>query len=240
MPAQPQNWDEGPGSVWDTGFWDPSVAPIVDKIMNAQVALNTTHLKPADRMAKFDTRITQCGTTPALTNPNPPLAECTAASTAAKAAIGTVDQAEKALTNLRIVRDQLVAVADNKHALLGACVQDRSGGDPAFIAGTGFDVAGAVSPAPKTPHVLNLVLTHGDLDGSVDAAWNRDRQALSYEVQTSPDPITATSFIANQTAPKSSCSILNQPIGAKVWVRVRAIHRDGPGGWSEPAFIIIS
>src|ERR1035441_8789018 len=102
MPAELKYWDEGPTSTWDSGSWDSNVAAIVDNIMNAQIALNLTHLKPGERMAKFNTRIAKCGETPALTTPNPTLLDCQAAHDAAVSAISDVDKAEQALVNLRI------------------------------------------------------------------------------------------------------------------------------------------
>lgn len=87
---------------------------------------------------------------------------------------------------------------------------------------------------------MNLVLTHSDHDGAVDVGWHRDKSAYSYEVQISLDPITATSWVTNQIAPISSCTIENQTIGTKLWVRVRAVGTDNPGLWSDPAFIIVS
>ena len=101
-------------------------------------------------------------------------------------------------------------------------------------------MAGSPTPAPPVGQILNLVLTHGDHDGATDASWNRDKSAYSYEVQTSPDPMTATSWVPNQIAPQSSCTLETQPVGAKLWVRVRAIGTDGPGLWSDPACIIVT
>ena len=86
----------------------------------------------------------------------------------------------------------------------------------------------------------SLVLTHGDHDGSVDVSWNRDKSSHTNEVWVSPDPMTATSFVANQVTNKSSCTILGQPVGSKIWVRVRGNDANGPGDWSDPATIIVS
>jgi hypothetical protein len=208
--------------------------------MNAKVALNTVHLKPREKLVKFNTAITQCAKTPALVNPTPALADCTASHDAASAMLDLIDTKEKELANLRVQRDQLMDTAMSHHGTLGSCVQTASLGDPAFITAKGFDVVASPSSHPPVGQILNLVLTHGDQDGTVDASWNRDKSSRSNEVQTSPDPMTATSFVANQIAPNSSCSIANQTIGSKLWVRVRAHGKDSVGLWSDPASIIVS
>ena len=79
-----------------------------------------------------------------------------------------------------------------------------------------------------------------DHDGLVDTSWNRDKSARSYEVQTSVEPMSVTSWTPNQIAPRSGCTISGQALGTKLWVRVRAIGGDLPGDWSDPAAIIIS
>ena len=91
------------------------------------------------------------------------------------------------------------------------------------------------SQAPPVGQVLNLVVTAGDNEGSLDVAWDRDRSARSYEVQTSPDPATASSWVARLTAPKSSTTLAGLSSGARIWVRVRAVGSDSTGPWSDPA-----
>jgi hypothetical protein len=208
--------------------------------MNAKVALNTANLNFRDKLVKFKKAITACGTAPALASPAPTLAACTASHDAADAMLDQIETQEGVLNNLRTQRDQLMGTAMANHATLGSCVQTASGGDPAFITKNGFDVAAAPTSAPPVGQIMNLVLTHGDMDGMVDAAWNRDKSSRSYEVQTSPDPMTPTSWVPNQIAPKSTCTISNQTIGSKLWVRVRGHGKDSPGLWSDPAALIVT
>ena len=208
--------------------------------MKDKVALNLKGLKPRDQLAKFQTAITKCAAAPALANPSPTLIVCQASHDAVKTVLDTIDTKETDLTNLRIQRDQLLEVAMGNYGALGACVQSASLGDAAFITAKGFDVASSPTPAPDVTRVMNLVLTHGDHDGLVDASWNRDRSARSYDVQTSSDPMSAASWVPNQIAPRSACTIGGQALGAKVWVRVRAIGAGDPGDWSDPAMIVVA
>lgn len=235
--AEPQYWDTG---TWDSGTWDSTVAPNPTKKMNGKVAFNTKNLKPREKLARFQTAITKCGATPPLANPTPPLAVCQTSHDTAKTTLDAIEAKEIELTNLRILRDQQMDLAMDHYTALGACVQGASLGDPAFITAKGFDVAGAPMPAPEVSRVMNLVLTHGDHDGAVDASWNRDRSARSYEVQTSPDPMSATSWVPNQIAPRSSCTLGDLTSGSRTWVRVRAIGAGAPGEWSDPAVIVVS
>ena len=65
--------------------------------------------------------------------------------------------------------------------------------------------------------------------------WDRNSNANAYEVQTSVDPITGTSFATVTTVTKSKALLTGLTSGAKIWVRVRAIGTAGNGGWSDPA-----
>ena len=86
---------------------------------------------------------------------------------------------------------------------------------------------------PEQP--LSLVVTAGDFDGSLDAAWDAVRGAASYELQTSVDPVTPSSWAFKQTSSRSSAELNSFTSGAKIWVRVRAIGAAGAGPWSDPA-----
>ena len=94
------------------------------------------------------------------------------------------------------------------------------------------------TPRPASPpgQVLNLVLTAGDNDGTLDFAFDPDDVANSYEIETSVDPVSPTSCQKKMTATKSSGTITGLTRGARMWVRVRAIGADPqPGPWSDPA-----
>jgi len=96
-------------------------------------------------------------------------------------------------------------------------------------------VKAAGTPVGTPTQVLNLVLTEGDNEGSLDYAHDPTRGAKSNEVQTSVDPVTPSSWTYKMTAPKSSGTIPGLTTGTRVWVRVRAIGSAGEGPWSDPA-----
>ena len=208
--------------------------------MNSKVAINIRGLKPREQLAKFQKAVKMCQEAPALPNPNPSFVACTAGNDAIKANLDAIDTAEGTLVALRNQRDELLATGLTNYIALGASVQSFSLGDPAVITAKGYDVAATPSPLPPASRPTGLVLTHGDHDGAVDAAWNRDKSSHTNEVHVSPDPMTPASFVPNQITNKSSCTILGQPIGSKIWVRVRGNDGDGPGDWSDPAQITVA
>ena len=79
-------------------------------------------------------------------------------------------------------------------------------------------------------------MTAGDNDGSLDVAFDPVRGALSYEIQTSVDPVTPTSWGFQMSASRSNATVNGFTSGTRQWIRVRAIGaRSAPGPWSDPA-----
>ena len=82
-----------------------------------------------------------------------------------------------------------------------------------------------------------IVIRQDDKDEVVIA---KSDNRLSYEIQTSVDPVTATSWAFKQTATKSSATPAGLTSGTKIWVRVRAIGAGNtPGPWSDPATKVV-
>lgn len=167
--------------------------------------------------------------------PNPVLAAVTAKSDALSAAFSAREVAKQTLDE----RQELLATAggDLDAALTGlmAYVESASGGDAAKILSAGFEVRGQASPPAPMAQVEGLDSTIGDMQGRVVLRWTPVRGAKSYEVQTSPDPITSTSWAAAGISTRSTLTLDGLPIGARCWFRVRAIGSAGPGPWSDPA-----
>jgi hypothetical protein len=210
--------------------------------MKIGVALNLFGLKPEEKVDKLQTAITKCTANAAVPSPDPALADCQTAHDAAAAGIQAVTVEEDKLKTLRLQRDQLVDAAMQKYSALGSFVEGKAvkANDPSIVTGAGFDLAGAVTPTPNVvSRVMNLALTHGDFDGSVDASWNRDKKAKSYKVQMSNDPPTDSSWKDVDTTPKSSFTLKSLTSGQKIWVRVCAVGSKANGPWSDPAVIVV-
>ena len=108
-------------------------------------------------------------------------------------------------------------------------------GDEAKILSAGLSVRASKTPQTVPAQVTNLSLSAGDNEGSLDAHWDPLPNAKSYEVQSSADPFTPTSFTTRDTVTKSSATLTGLTSGTRVWVRVRAINSAGKGPWSDPA-----
>ena len=182
------------------------------------------------------TRMTGNATFPA---PNPTLAVIGGQATAGATKIATCDSLKAQTDTALADREAGLATLRASLALLAAHVESVSGGDPVKIQSAGMGVRAERSAATVPSQVLNLVLTEGDFPGTLDAAWDPQKQSRLNEIQTSPDPMTESSWTTRTTCTKSSKTIEGLVSGSKVWVRARANGSAGPGPWSDPAFKVV-
>ena len=132
-----------------------------------------------------------------------------------------------------------LALLSDLHANLGAfraCLEHARDQGAQQFALLGDLVGYGAEPA----QVLDLVLSQGDFDGTLDVFWKPVRGSNGYEIQISADPPTGTSWTPKMTASKSSATIEGLTSGAKLWARVRAVGADNkPGPWSDPAVKVV-
>ncbi len=144
------------------------------------------------------------------------------AQAAAKLATQNKDTARQALETMLTARGNYVELTANAAA------------DPvAVIESANFSSRSAKTPAGVPAQVMNLAVTAGDHDGELNAQWDPITGAKTYEVQTSPDPFTATSWSKTKSVTKSAVVLGGFTSGARIWVRVRAISAGGDGNWSS-------
>src|SRR5882672_4082166 len=168
--------------------------------------------------------------------PNPTLASLTTLRTNLSNANNAYEAGKVTLDGLKVARDTAEAAFDAGYTTEAATVQSASGGDAAKILSSGMGVADAPGPVVPPGQVLNLVLTAGDNDGSLDFAFDPTFGAHSFELEVSVDPVSPTSWQKKLTVTKSSGTLTGLTSGARMWVRVRAIGADPqPGPWSDPA-----
>lgn len=159
------------------------------------------------------------------------LATKTAALKAKNLAQETAQQAAKEATNeanLAEAEYNIAATALANHA------QSESKGDETDLLSGGFDLRSEGSPT-SMGQVQNLSATAGDNATEVDLAWDPEDGAKSYEVQSSPDPVTVSSWSHLGVAAKSKETFGGLPSGAICFFRVRAIGPNDKGPWSDPA-----
>jgi len=102
-----------------------------------------------------------------------------------------------------------------------------------------LSVRAARVPQTVPGQVMNLSLTSSDNAGALDAHWDSLSGAKSFEVQTSPDPFTTTSWVGADTLTNSKVTLSGYVSGSKLWVRVRAINSKGKGAWSDVAVKVV-
>ena len=82
--------------------------------------------------------------------------------------------------------------------------------------------------------VLNLTLTAGDMDGTLDGTSDPVPGAKSYEVQiTTGDPV-AGPWVTKLQPTASRWTLEGLGSGQRVWGRARAVGPNGTGPWSDP------
>ena len=205
----------------------------------AKVKLGLGNLNPQEVSELANTIVTMMTGNANFPTPNPPLASVTSARTTANTSIAAYDTGKATAETLRVTRDDDVGTLKGLLTQLAAYVENASNGDAAKIESAGMSVrADSTVPVGPMPQVMDLVLTAGDFDGTLDAMWHPVRGVTSYELQTSPDP--PSSWTAKMASGKSSATIEGLTSATKLWVRVRAMGADNkPGPWSDPATKVV-
>ncbi|MEO7298583.1 MAG: fibronectin type III domain-containing protein [Verrucomicrobiota bacterium] len=224
-----------PGQTYDSGILYDDVSPLAQpKIMakvkftfkgisdedtlqacnNLKTALtgNANFPTPPVSLATFGTKITSA------------LAKLTAANNAAAASKQATADKDTEFDALKAMGMQNIGYVDL-----------TANGSESMILSAGLPVRAAKSPQTIPGQVQNLSLTAGDNEGSLDVHWDHLANAKSYEVQSSPDPFTTSSFVTRDTVTKSATTLTGFTSGARIWVRVRAINSAGKGPWSDPS-----
>lgn len=237
-----------PGVHYDSGFF---YADGVQPPQNTQsrtrmnsLRLNLARQNPGQLIDLADLVIPKLApaapATPPIPNMAAKVASLTTARNAAEAANDAYISAKSALDNLKEARDAAADALRVEHTATAKAVEAEAKGDAVMLTASGYPLASAPVQTTTPPaQIKNLALTAGDLDGSLDAQWDPDPLAASYEVQcTTENPITGPwETVVQPTA--SHCNITNEQSGVRCWVRVRGIGSKGPGAWSDPATKIV-
>ena len=167
--------------------------------------------------------------------PNPPLSTL---QTLIATAEGSVDayEAEKAiLRSKKNLRDEAMRALCNGLRLEADTVQASTGGDPDKMETTGFRASKRPTPVGTPAQVMRLVVEPGPIEGMLKACWKPVRGVKVYEMESSPDPVSANTWTYKGTVTKAKAAINSFVSGTRIWLHVRAIGAAGPGPWSDPA-----
>jgi len=225
------------GVFYDSGvFFDGFVPPQPPRNLMAKVKLGLDQFTP-DELAAFanviKTAMTGNANFPA---PNPTLTSLGTLITTLQTKIASYNTSLAAVDTALADRDAAELALRAGLTQEAAYVDNASGGDRIKIESAGMNVRAGNAPIGPMPQVLNLILDASEFDGALEANWGPVRGAASYELQTSVDPVTASSWAFREVSTKSSIHLNTFTSGAKMWVRVRAIGADNnKGPWSDPA-----
>ncbi len=230
---------DNPAATYDSGLRYDEVAPPQPKAKRmAQVKLGLKDLNPEQKVALARQIVTAMTGNANFTTPNPTLAAITTAANALETKINAYNSAKAAAEAALADRDASAQELDALVTQEGAYVQNVSAGDAVKIEGAGMAVRAGGTPVGVMPKVLDLAVTEGDFEGTLDAIWKPVRGASSYEVQVSPDPPGA--WAPKMTSTKSSATVEGLTSASKLWVRVRAVGANNqPGPWSDPATKVV-
>jgi hypothetical protein len=237
-----QYYYDTPGLRYDSGAtYDDSPAPQQKGHKMAKAKLGLGTLNPQETIELTSQIVTMMTGNANFATPNPPLATITTQKNTTNTSITAYDTSKAGTDALLVTRDANVTTLKNLLTQLVGYVENISGGGAAKIESAGMGVrASTVAPIGAMTQVLELVLSQGDFEGTLDVVWKPVRGAKSYEIQISADPPTGTSWAAKMTASKSSATLEGLTSGAKLWARVRAVGADNkPGPWSDPAVKVV-
>jgi hypothetical protein len=167
--------------------------------------------------------------------PNPPLPRLQELIAAAEVGLNGYEAEKAVLRNKKNLRDEAIKALCNGLRQEADTVQAATSGDPDRMETTGFRTGKRPTPVGTPDQVTRLVLESGPTEGTLKASWKPVRGVKVYEMETSPDPMGASSWAYKGTATKARAVINNFVSGTRIWLRVRAIGAAGPGPWSDPA-----
>jgi hypothetical protein len=173
--------------------------------------------------------------------PAPPITPIVFGSliTAAQTALTASDNAAAASKQATTNKDTAIAAMAAAAMQLVGYVDLTANGDEAKILSAGLSVRAARTPQAVPGLVQNLSVTTSDNAGALDVHWDSLPGAKSFEVQTSADPFTPTSWVTADTLTNSKTTLAGFTSGAKIWVRARGINSAGKGAWSDPAVKVV-
>ena len=230
---------DAPDLTYDSwGVYDAAALPQPTRNKMAKVKLNLDRLTVTELIQRATDIKTAMTGNANFTTPIPPLATVTTQLTAVTTTNSTYETGQITQKTNLTNRDNAVAALIATLTLLGSYVEAASLGDAAKIQSAGMSVRAAKTPSAMPAQVGNLSLTAGDNAGEIDAQWDPNG-GKTYEIQTSPDPVTNTSWTNQPSVTKSKAVLLGFTSGARVWVRVRATGPGGIGPWSDPATKIV-
>jgi hypothetical protein len=232
------------GLMYDSGvLYDDTVLPQLPKRMSKFKVKLVLNSKPDSDLLMFAqahvTAVTDNANFPTLL---PSEADFAAAFTAFQSALADFNMAQSVAKmattkkdSARVVLESVLWQRGNYVELIAASAPDAQ----SVVTSAGFSVRSGKTPPGIPDPVMNLSITAGDNAGELDLQWNFVAGASHYNAETSPEPVTSTSWTRQKDVTKSQAVVLGLTSGAKMWARVRAVGPGGTGAWSDVATKIV-
>jgi len=84
-------------------------------------------------------------------------------------------------------------------------------------------------------------VTTSETPGELDVQTDTMNGAHGWEVEASPDPMTATSFMLKASFSRSKGAVTGLPSNTKIWLRIRATGgKNAKGPWSDPICRVVA
>jgi hypothetical protein len=186
----------------------------------------------SDHIAKMDKN-------PNFVSPDPAVPDYQALHDTYDAALTDSVAASKTAKEKTAAKDIARAALEGGLTARCAYVNNKSKGDKSVQLSSGFDTTSPATPPSLLPAVQNLSATAGDNPGELDYQWDPLAGRRTFQVETSPDPMTPTSFTRQKSVTKSKTTVPGLPTGTRVWGRVRGVNPAGEGAWSNPVAKIV-
>lgn len=200
----------------------------------ARIKLNLRRLSVNEKVLRARQIVTALTGNANFPNPQPALAQMTAAINGLEGAALEAQEARQVAKTRTAAQNAKEEVLDQALMQLVLYVESVAGQNDELILSVGLDVRGPTAPADSAPPALSA--TAGDHDGEIDLAWDTVRGARSYVVERSPDPPTDASWTHAAVSTRSRLTVEGLDSGTRYWFRVAAVTANEQGPWSNPAF----
>lgn len=201
----------------------------------AKIKLNLRRLSVSEKIERARQIITALTGNASFPTPKPTLAAVTTITDDLETAQQEQLAGKTTAVLKTIARDEKEDLFDSTFVQLAAYVESIAGDNERLIKSAGMDTRAPAGPSnapPDAPQFLHI--TGGDADGEIDLSWEPVDGAKTYQIEQSPDPVTATSWSHATATTKSKATIDGLTSGTRYSFRIAAVGTNGQGAWSNP------
>jgi hypothetical protein len=116
----------------------------------------------------------------------------------------------------------------------GTYVETTAAGDESVMLSSNLPLRSTPAPIGPLAAPTGLEAFTNGFEGQVKLGWSSVRGAKSYDIQTSSDPNTESSWATATGRTGTQATLSGLTAGARCWFRVRALGAAGHSEWSDP------